>query len=282
MDELAVDLACASCGQSVEKEHKFCPWCGQRLVQAPTKPRAQQPQRLVIQFPAGPHPSLTQALKVARSHASFREVETPDGTVYRVSFAETALVATAELAALADRLLQKKVYVRGREARWEEIFRFLPCYLLRQMHEKPENHCFGEEKEGTFNLWGCLQAELPFSAEGAWCTWGKFDQGTTRFRFNRGRLRNEVDGRLIKVRYCPALTPDFVNSVLRAFPKTVDPRADRDWTFIQARAGQEGMTVVVSTGFGGKERITVLGVAPRGRGAARAILSKASRLRQQE
>jgi hypothetical protein len=215
-------------------------------------------------------------LTAARKRGILEEVVSSGELIYRVSFGETELLGLAELAALADRVPSKTILHAGRELAWDRAFGFLPCYLQRQMHENPENHCFGEEKRGTFNLWGCVKLDLPFSVEGEWCRWGRFEGETTRFTFDTERLTKEIEQRLGSVKLCPALTTSFTRSVLGALPESVDPHRDGDWMFVQARGDQPGMSVVVRTGFGGKERIRVLGVGPRGRGASRDILAKVS------
>ena len=277
MELTGTDAACARCGQTVRAEFRYCPWCGAKRLN--TMPAGQSPVGFAIQFPVSNHPALSAVLTAAQKRGALEEIVSSGELVYRVSFGETELLGLAQLAALADRLPAKAVLRAGREMVWEDAFGFLPCYLQRQMHENPENHCFGEETRGTFNLWGCIRVGLPFSVEGEWCRWGQFEGETTRFRFDTQRFRQEIEHRLGSVKLCPALTTDFARSVLDVFPEAVDPHRERDWTFVQARSGEEGMSVVVRTGFGGRERITVLGVGPRGRGASREILAKVSAAR---
>ncbi len=283
MRSTSTRLTCAHCGEPVRPEFRFCPWCGRKFgrIGTPAPPDAAHTvsEDVVIQFALSDHPSLQPLLAAARKRAGYSERVQVQETVCRVPFAETELLALAEFGALADRLPEKRVYYRADEVPWNNVFGYLRCYLQRQMHENPESHCFGEEPEGTFNLWGCARVGLPFNIEGEWCRWGSFEEGTTRYRFDRARLQSELRRRLAKVRFCPALTRGFAESVLDVFPETVDPHRDKDWSFVQAAPGEPGMPVVVRTGFSGKERINVLGVGPRSRGAAREILGKARRRR---
>jgi hypothetical protein len=276
-----VSLTCERCGKPVEAEFRYCPWCGRAFQQASAAPSAPSPSRapdaVLVQFAPTDHPSAVPLRAAARKRPGFREAGVGGVTVYQAPFGGHELVELAELGALVERVPRKQVFLAGTEVPWTQVFGFLPCYLQRQMNENPESHCSGEESRGTFNLWGCVRADLPFSVEGQWCRWGSFDRGTTLFRFDVGRLREELERRTAEVRFCPALAPGLARSVLEVFPEAIDPHHDKDWTFVQARPGEPGMSVVVRTGFSGKERITVLGVGPRGRGAARDILAKVRR-----
>ncbi len=283
MRATTVSLRCQSCGKPVRADYRYCPWCGAGLPITPPAPRAPSHvptlDAVLVQFAPSDHPSAAPLLALARKRPGFREARRGDSTVYQVPFEEHELLALVELATAVDRLEGKQVFLAGKEASWSHVFGFLPCYLQRQMHENPESHCFGEEGRGTFNLWGCVRLNLPFGVEGEWCRWGSFERGTTLYRFDLERLREEVGRRMAGVRFCPALAPGFATSVLEAFPHTIDPQRDKDWAFVQAGRDDTGVPVVVRTGFSGRERIAVLGVGPRGRGAARDILAKVRRKR---
>ena len=184
---------------------------------------------------------------------------------YRVSYASEDFVEAIPLVEQLKGWRKRAVYVDGEQLPWDAVFGFLWCYNRRLGSYEPERYCFGAEGEWQANLWGCIQAEMPFRAGAAWLTWGRWLTEDGDWQFDRERILHGLRRQLHRYRFWPLLEMPFVENVVSALPTVVKPKRDRGWTFVRGWAGgperglalryRESNTVI---------RVNAVGVAPSG------------------
>ena len=119
---------------------------------------------------------------------------------------------------------------------------------------------------------------MPFRAGAPWLTLGRWLNEDGDWQFDRERILHELRRSLHRYRFCPLLQMSFVEDVVSALPEVVNPKRDRDWTFVHDWDGgpvgglalryREGGTVI---------RVTAVGVAPSGPGALAEIAKRLKR-----
>jgi hypothetical protein len=287
-------FCCSSCGREVEPTAKFCPECGTPLHRAPTgKPPVERPQApktqiveiepppsegIAIEFLYSTSASFDFAVQAAQQFATFKQYGEGKKSVYRIALTPQEMDLALELVEYLKGWRRRTVYVDGEKVPWDSVFSFAWCYNKRVSSFKPEFYCFGYENTYQLNIWGCIQANLPFVEHAQWLTWGRWVSKDGDWEFDKERLRHELQKNLYPYRFCPAIQLGLVEEVLEALPARVNPKKDKDWKFVQSWDDTPGLVMTVSQ-YGFREEITMIGVAPSGTGALQKIMKKVKSLR---
>lgn len=152
------------------------------------------------------------------------------------------------------------VYADGEKVTWDSVFGFSWCYAKRNSSYQPELYCFGYEQDWQFNIWGCIQANLPFF-RGDWGSWGRWVNNKGEWEFDKDRIKHELVRNLYQARFCPALQPDLVDAAIAAIPERVNPARDKDWEFEEDWSGQGSLVVTIKE-YGMARKVTMKGVRP--------------------
>jgi len=152
------------------------------------------------------------------------------------------------------------------------VFSYIWCFEKKKASFKPDFYCFGFENEYQLNAWGCIQADLPFTENAEWFCWGSWQNNKGDWKFDKDRIRFELQKMLFKFQYCPALIPELIQDVLVALPDVVNPLKDKNWKFVE-RWGEESVPgIIISvTRYGFKEDVVMKGVCPNGQGALKEL-----------
>jgi hypothetical protein len=232
---------------------------------------------ITLEFPKTQSQSFPFVLKAAQACPGFAEIQEGSQTLYRVSFARGEL---REALALVEQLKgwrRRAVFVDGEQVPWESVFAFLPCYLRRSGAYDPERYCFGDEFGWQTNVWGCVQAQMPFRSRATWLSYGRWVSADGDWQFDKERIRHELRKRLHRYRFCPALDIGLAADVVDALPEVVNPKRDRDWVFLHGWGEMSGLVLRRPGPSGVPVNVTVVGVGPKGPGAVAAIARRLKR-----
>lgn len=286
--ELGKPAKCPNCGRETEPDAKFCPDCGTQLHappstkrRKPAKPKADvaeiepvSEQGITVEFLHSTSSNFEFALRAARAIPGFKQYGEEKKAVYRVAIEPEEIDATLELVEYLKGWRRRAVYADGEKVPWDSVFGFSWCYEKRKSSFKPELYCFGYEHSHQLNIWGCLQAGLPFTEHADWLTWGRWLNKKGDWEFDKERIKHELQKTLYRFRFCPTVQLDFVEQVLVALPSTVNPNRDKDWQFVRSWDDSTPGLVVTISEYGYKEKAMMIGVAPSGTGALQKIMSK--------
>lgn len=294
--DLQQPIVCPNCKYLNESNSKFCQECGLPLRSTPSvkvqeKPKALEPptpvvkiepppnKGITIEFPYSSSQTFDFAVECAKKFSTFRQYGEDKKAIYRVTFPPQEIDTSTQLIEYLKGWRRKTVYVDGEKVMWESVFSFIWCYERKNASFKPELYCFGYENEYDFNVWGCIQAHMPFSDHGQWFCWGTWLNNKGDWKFDKEHILHELQRTLYPYRFCPALQQELIKDVLKALPDVVNPNKNKNWVFIE-RWGDESLPglVVTVNRFGYQEKVIMKGVCPNGQGAVRE-LAKRTRFR---
>jgi len=281
--DLHKPIVCPNCQYPNESNSKFCQECGLGLrgdASSRTSSRkGKSPARetvaeiepptkvgITIEFPFSTAQSFDFAVECAKKFPTFKQYGDDKKAIYRVTLEPSKMISALDLIEHLKGWRRRAVYVDGEKVTWDSVFSFSWCYERKKASYKPELYCFGFENEYEFNVWGCIQARLPFTENAEWFCWGRWLNQQGDWQFDKDRIRHELEKALYAYRYCPALQPGLVEDVLGALPEVVNPFKDKNWKFVE-RWGEEsspGLLVTVDR-YGFKEQVLMKGVSPNGR-----------------
>lgn len=275
--ELGAPKKCPGCGYENESNSKFCQECGRPLTgrtagpARKTEKAAESPLELdpvpmsgvTIEFPFSSSQTFDLAVQAARALPSFYTEGEGKKAIYRVTVDKTDINMLTDLVENLKGWRNRVVYVDGLKVPWDNVFSFAWCYKRKTASYKPEIYCFGFENDYEFNLWGCIHARLPFHRNSNMWEFGQWIDHRGTWKFDKDRIRHELEKNLFQYRFCPALNPELVEAVLSAIPETVNPTKDRDWDFQEGYGTDTGLPMIVNR-YGSREKVWMKAVAPNG------------------
>jgi hypothetical protein len=208
--ELGKPVSCPNCGRDTEPGTKFCPECGARLGKTPGKRQQVKtavievgpvPERgITIEFLHSTSASFDFALQAAQAFPSFKQYGDNRKATYRVTFPPDEIANALELVEHMKGWRRRAVYVDGEKVPWNSVFDFAWCFERKQSSFRPELYCFGYEDSYQINIWGCIQANMPFVEHANWFTWGQWLNKKGDWTFDKDRIRHELQKNLHKER----------------------------------------------------------------------------------
>jgi hypothetical protein len=284
--------ACPKCRYQDISNAKFCPECGTQLVGQTNEGSVAEileeleivpTKGIVIEFGYSSSQNFDFAVYAAQQFSTFRQIGEGKKAVYRVHLQPEEIEKSLELVNYIRLWKSARVYFDGEKTTFENVFSFIWCYEQRQASFKPELYCFGFEREYDLNLWGCIQARMPFREYADWWQWGEWINKNGDWRFDKERMRHGLQTALFPHRLCPAIQLSLVEEVLEVLPEVVNPRRDKYWKFVESW-GEDLSTglVVTQKRFAFDEKVTMKGVCPKDVGALREIIKRIKRHRLPE
>lgn len=274
---------CPKCGYENEPNSKFCQECGNSLNASSAATAANTSHSAVnemepppasgitIEFPYSTAQSFEFAVQSAQALPNFKQFGDGKKAVYRVTVSQKQMEDLDELVENLKGWRKRVVYTDGTKAQWDSVFGYTWCYARKKSSYKPELYCFGYENDWEFNLWGCIQAHMPFTERSDWFTYGKWVDKSGTWEFDKDRIRHELEKKLYTLRFCPGMNTSLVEEILVALPDQVNPNHDKDWIFLENYSNNEGL-IITKSYYGNKEQVVVNGVGPNGKGAIKKIL----------
>jgi len=260
---------CASCDGMVSDEDNYCGRCGARLktLDVPAQQASETgiaPRGITVELEL-PAPGTDAELEATiRSGPGFVEVPGPEGAVARVTFGPGDTAALIEFVERTETRRGRRVYRDAQRQPWDEFFRFLDCYRERRRSTNPAEYCFYDDANNP-NVWGCFQVRMPLGSTtigSEWMLAGSFENDGS-FVFDKKALIAQLDQRLAPFRLCPALEVRYVGQALRAFPARVNPKVNRDWSYVEDPTGKDPAAVTaLKREAGAAVEVKVRGVLP--------------------
>lgn len=233
---------CPSCSAKVPRAAKFCTECGGGLD------KTDKAAGVVVEYSI---PSIGVAIEFAESTASgfvdaVRKAKTAPNnaeckkgtkTWYMAAWPQEQIDEAAKLASDLKSMRNRKVWVDGKESRWDDVFGFIWCSDERNAAYRPIEYCFGVD-EKRLNLWGCKNSRMDWVKWGDWFSYGSFKKGGLLksehvFVFDKKRIRHELETNLYRFRSCPHLNFRLIEAVLAELPDEVEVKPKGQWTYKQ-------------------------------------------------
>lgn len=284
--DLQAPIVCPDCSYPNENNSKFCQECGIPLKgnrarkaspAATACPSIDPPPRdgITIEFPYSSAQSFPFALAEAQKFSTFKQYGEEKKAIYRITVAPSEIESTLELVEHLKGWRRRTVYVDGNREVWDSIFSFTYCYTRKRSCYRPELYCHGFEEGSEYNAWGCIHACMPFTEYARWFCWGSWVSNRGDWKFDKERIRFELQRALFQFRFCPSLNLQLIENVLNALPETVNPYTDSNWRFAEHWQGENvpGLLVTIQR-FGYPEQIEAKGVCPNGPGALNELIKK--------
>ncbi len=282
--DLQKPIVCPNCEYANESNSNFCQECGIPLrkglksgVQKGIKGDTTQSSvsippassnGITIEFPYSSAQSFEFAVEAAKKIHTFQQFGEDKKAIYRIEFLTSEMDSAAEFIEHLKGWRKRTVYVDGEKVTWDSVFSFGWCYERKKASFKPEFYCFGYENEWSFNIWGCIHAGMPFHENAEWFCWGNWLNNKGDWKFNKERIKHELQKRLYQHRFCPSMQPELIDDVIKNLPDTVNPYKDKNWKFVENWGDENlnGLAVTVER-FGFKEKVVMKGVCPNGLGS---------------
>lgn len=278
---------CLKCGYKNKKDANFCQKCGNSM-KPEARPKAEEEKSefedvqkaeipssgVTIEFAYSSSRAFEFAVEEAKNHPTFNQFGDAKKAIHRVTYSLEEMELASKLAENLKGSRSRIVYVDGEKVPWDTVFSFTLCYGKKQASYKPELYCFGYENEWEHNIWGCLNSRLYFRENGDWFCWGSFTDKKGTWRFDKDRIRHELEKNLYPYRFCPAFEEGRVEEVLKAFPDEANPAKDKNWKFVESWEDNVPGLVVTVSRYGYEEKVIMKGVCPKGYGALKELAKK--------
>ncbi|MBT7973608.1 MAG: zinc-ribbon domain-containing protein [Candidatus Marinimicrobia bacterium] len=280
--------SCPNCGASIKGTVKFCPHCGSAVAEADKKkavsvgyelPRA----GISVEFAESTASGFAHAVQVAQTAPINATAVKGKKTWYMASWPSNHISETTKLVENLKGMRNRKVYIDGVEAKWDEVFGFTSCAEQRNTAYRPLEYCFGLD-EKSLNIWGCKQSCMDWTDWADWFGYGAFKKigllkNQVVFVFDKKRIRHELQTNLYRFRFCPHLRFDLIEAVLEVLPDEVKPTEKGPWTYKRDYNESPGSIQVkmkvVEDEYTYNEEFSSSGVVPKDSDLSIDILKKA-------
>lgn len=230
----AMNPVCEACGTELPGGSKFCPQCGASFsdgveVVGTILEFEYPPGCISLEFAESTAANFLEVLETASKAPDFQSCDRNKKRWYLASWPKDQITDSLALADTLSGIRNRKVYIDGKFETWDGVFGFLSCFQERKEAYRPVEYCFGMVDK-CLNLWGCQLADMDWSENNEWLTYGRFI-GETFFAFDKKRIRHELETNLYSIRYCPALRLPLVEAVVELFPEKVRVSEKTGWTY---------------------------------------------------
>ena len=252
-----------------------------------SKPTFQIPETgYAIEFADSGFDNFPTVLEKAKQSFRYETCVKGRTTWHLAVFNKDQFLLVMELAKSLDGNKKRKIYVNGKEERWQDVFAFTFCTSVRKYSNNLRAYCFGVD-DRQINLWGCKLLSMGWNESSDWLAYGslhKSNEGTNSYVwiFDKKKILHELNGKLFFYRFCPHINTSLIQAILELLPNQVkvSPTTE-DWRFrtgaetvpgnvtIHEQHGQPGAGVSWSATY------SAFGVEPHGNQFARKILQAA-------
>lgn len=245
-------LVCDKCGASISAGSMFCAQCGDPVTEADKVSQAVSASGIAtVQITFGNSTSVGYAKAVSICEKLPSHEVTGEGkrVQHMVTLPLTEVELVANLFDLVGSWKSSQMFINGQPATKKDLTYYgVGCYRSRQKSYKPEAFCYGERQQEA-NIWGCKKLGMPiYEWGGGWLDYGQFDSNGV-WRFDKARIRHELEVALKENELCPVLDRARVLETLDRLPETIDPRTDKNWQYRTSYEEVNGQYKEVAVGI---------------------------------
>lgn len=242
--------------------------------------------QIAIEFCESTAANFARALTLARLCPLFGERSSGKKKWYLAAWPTEDFLAAMPIVQALSGLRNKRCYYQGKEADWSQLFAFSDCASERVKAYRPSLYCFGSGGYNGLNPWGCINTRLDWSDWAQWLTYGKFEKSGLLgrgviWKFDKARIRHELEQNLFRYRYCPHLRLNLIDAVMNELPETVDIVTGCGWKYRRCSDNSPGSIAVRETrdeaGYKYTDEYYSDGIAPDGPRVLQEILLYAYR-----
>lgn len=227
-------LACDKCGASISAGSQFCAQCGDPVSDADKVTNVVSSSgaaTVQIAFGSSTSAGYSKAVAICEKIPSYKVAGEDKKIQHKVTLPLTEVELIANIFDLVGSWKSSQMLINGQAASKKDLTYYgVGCYRNRQKAFKPEAFCYGERQHEA-NIWGCKKLNMPVSEwGGGWLDYGQFDSAGV-WRFDKARIRHELEVALKEHELCPVLSRARVLETLNNLPETIDPKTDKNWKY---------------------------------------------------
>lgn len=227
-------LICDKCSASISAGSMFCAQCGDPVTEADqtTQPvSALGTSSVQITFGNSTSASYSKAISICEKLPSYEVSGEGKQIQHKIILPLTEVELVANLFDLVGSWKSSQMLINGQLAAKKDLTYYgIGCYRNRQKAYKPESFCYGERQHEA-NIWGCKKLGMPiYEWGGGWLEYGSFESSGV-WRFDKERIRHELEVALKENELCPALNRSRVLETLDRLPETINPKTDNNWEY---------------------------------------------------
>lgn len=182
-------------------------------------------ENIRVEFSFSSSASYKEVLDQFSSWPSYHSTGTGKNVVNQLRFGINELKELARLVILLKNIRKKSVWINGNEADWKETFSFLRCYSKKGVDD--QKYCcvqgFGPE------LIPCKERYLGFEQTTPWLTYGKYNDNTDEFEFDKNRIVKVLKAFYNPIQLCPCFNFNSIEPIINALPEKVSFVKDDRW-----------------------------------------------------
>ena len=279
---------CPQCGTESPSDAIFCPKCGAGIASQTEAVQTQfqiPAKGIAIEFADSTAASFPKAVELAKGTSGYQTCQRGKKMWFLTTFATGQIMDALPLIECLSGLRNKTLYLDGEIKLWDEVFAFSGCAATRDTQLHPVEYCFGKTYN-RLNPWGCQLAKMDWTGWADWFSYGQWEKSDWlgqdyQWRFDKKRIRHELEASLYRYRFCPYLKTELVAAVLRHFPEVAIPGEDSAWGYRTVYEETPGAIKIVQQEGAGSYVFTREfwsdGVFPKGLSGLNEILSMALR-----
>ena len=288
LSNISQDIKCPKCKYVMKGNVKFCPECGcaidQQIDDSAVNISYNIPKSgISVEFAESTVAGFPEALKQQKQAPFHADCLKGKKKWFVASWPKEDILEIIPLVENLKGMRNRKVYVDGKESRWDDIFAFVRCCSERDSAYRPVEYCFGLT-EKRFNIWGCIQARMEWTEWADWFSYGVFKTSglmnkKNKFVFDKKRIRHELEANLYRYKLCPYIQFDLIEAILNEFPDEVLPNSKGPWVYKRDYNETPGALKIIektsSNGYTYTDEYYSTGVVPKTVSIGLEILEKA-------
>ena len=242
-----------------------------------------QPSGIAIEFAESTASGFVDGVRKAEAAPTSGKCVKGKKTWQMAAWPNDQIMSVLELVRDLKGMRNRKVWVDGKESRWDDVFGFAWCSEQRASAYRPIEYCFGTSDQ-QLNIWGCRNTRIDWNSYAGWFAYGAYKKagilksGHT-FVFDKKRIRHELETNLFRFRHCPHIDYALIDAVLNSLPDEVKVSSDGPWRYRRDYEHTPGCITVkkitVDDDFKYEDTFYSSGVSPASADIGLAILKEA-------
>lgn len=227
-------LVCDKCSASISAGSIFCAQCGDLVTEADNASQtvtSTGTTSVQITFGNSTSASYAKAISICEKLPSYVVSGEGKQAEHKITLPLTEVELIANIFDLVGSWKSSQMLINGQPATKKDLSYYgIGCYRNRQKAYKPEAFCYGERQHEA-NIWGCKKLGFPVNEwGGGWLDYGSFESNGV-WRFDKTRIRHELEVALNENKLCPVLDRCRVIETLDRLPETLSPKTDKNWEY---------------------------------------------------